>query len=405
MKRYIITALLPLLFMLIACEDSKVQITLNPDGSGKLAYRSTLIGFGIDYLDLEAEEFAETLKSNLRSNILGRFEGVDAWKDVTYDVDEEGDLNFQATVYFQDINQLKLPQPILGLYDGFAIVADGDQAKLSLVLPQEVETTETLSGDELEEALARIYSSYDQQAEFIQKGLELYQTELHLNLPGEIIHSEVFTTESETSSVGLQGDDLINTIDVMMQDEAFLLEQAKANLNPINAFPVNYFEAQLFAATPSLDFKLTGPSFDYSSEVTEEVRAASEAFLSEFGLETPDLEAYLAKVKPLLTQHDMAFTFQAGSAPVASVEVVPNLSTDNDTFDVDFVTQLIDNSGIEKAYPFVLSFRWFENNFDSTTGWRCVSYSGGGIEGVLPDFTSWFNAALFELGIDEYYHC
>ena len=116
MKRLHLAILIGILLLLTACKDTKASFILNPDGSGKLIYYDTLFGMA-DFLEgLEGEELQRNIDDNVRTNILGNFVGVDAWKDVSYSLNEAGDLVFEGTVYFKDVNELSLPEGTLGIY-------------------------------------------------------------------------------------------------------------------------------------------------------------------------------------------------------------------------------------------------------------------------------------------------
>ncbi len=398
MKKSLLITLLAVLLFLMGCEET--EITLNPDGSGKLVYRTTL--FDMIDTDLSGNELEASLKQSIRSNILTDFKGVDAWKDVTYNVNEMGDLSFEGTAYFKDINQLENGS-IMGLYDNFVFTTQDGQASLSFSY-EEIASSESLTGLAPEAILEQIEGAYEMQRNFLEKASDL-QTSLVLNLPGEVTSANAFSRD-EPISLTLTSEAWKTTLDVMMQDEAFLLEQANAKLNPLDTTPVAYFQEQLFNGMPSISFEASAASFDYDAEVSSEVRAASDSLLASLGLETPDLNTYLAKVEPLLTKNDMPFEFGEGSAPVAGVQIQSSEEHgEYGNIPVNFMIQLVDNSGNEHDYVFNIFFKWFEDEWDDSTGWRCASYEGGGIDNVLPDFTGWFNFALTELGIDSYYHC
>ncbi len=95
--------IVPALF-LAACIDVDETYTLNPDGSGKVSF--TLVYKPMNPFEKEKDP-ARQLKKAVQEE-MDKAQGVDAWKDISYERLEDGRFKIQATAYFKDLTQLKL---------------------------------------------------------------------------------------------------------------------------------------------------------------------------------------------------------------------------------------------------------------------------------------------------------
>lgn len=90
---------------LTGCFDTKQEITLNPDGSGKAVIESSFVS-------------ADTVFDNGRSpgggasnfvrKLIEDAQGVEAWRDVSFRDTAEGRTWFRGTAYFSDLSKLKV---------------------------------------------------------------------------------------------------------------------------------------------------------------------------------------------------------------------------------------------------------------------------------------------------------
>ncbi|MEY4918793.1 MAG: hypothetical protein RL616_2706, partial [Verrucomicrobiota bacterium] len=96
-------ALLPLVFF-TGCFDTQEEFTLNPDGSGKVVITSLCAPF-----EMTTGDEKKTPEQKLLAKVKGIFDntsGVAAWRDVTYNLADDGRLAFKGTAYFNDLNKV-----------------------------------------------------------------------------------------------------------------------------------------------------------------------------------------------------------------------------------------------------------------------------------------------------------
>jgi hypothetical protein len=89
-----------------SCIEEHQEITLNPDGSGKVTIANTVRPTA----ELSPEE-RETAARQFLIELL-RSRGVEAWTDVSYKVEPDGRLSAQATGYFSHLKGLTLTHAI-----------------------------------------------------------------------------------------------------------------------------------------------------------------------------------------------------------------------------------------------------------------------------------------------------
>jgi hypothetical protein len=98
------------------CIDLEQEITLNPDGSGKVAVRWVAAP-----MELGTAKGPEARAKDLLKDEVTKCEGVDTWKDVSCTARNDGKFEFRGTAYFKDFAQLKLHR----LLDGPAKILPG----------------------------------------------------------------------------------------------------------------------------------------------------------------------------------------------------------------------------------------------------------------------------------------
>ena len=99
--------------VITGCVEEKSEITLNPDGSGKVVYETTIQPVGYQgALDLRTNSQVELYRTI--GGLLTCSAGVDAWKDVSYKFVAEGEIYFKGTAYFSDISKLNIPSRYSG---------------------------------------------------------------------------------------------------------------------------------------------------------------------------------------------------------------------------------------------------------------------------------------------------
>ncbi len=104
--------LLPLVALLLAsCYETKQEITLNPDGTGKMRLESSFQNVNIGNQDASPEEALQAAVGR----IVNDSKGVDVWDDVSFKQLDDGRIHFAGTAYFKKIEAVEIPN--LGMFD------------------------------------------------------------------------------------------------------------------------------------------------------------------------------------------------------------------------------------------------------------------------------------------------
>jgi hypothetical protein len=93
-----------LLFLTSGCFDTTEDFTINPDGSGKVIHECLFqrMSFGA-----EKETPEEAMRSAVKE-VLEKSKGVDAWRDVSYQLRDDGRIFFRGTALFKNLSKLHL---------------------------------------------------------------------------------------------------------------------------------------------------------------------------------------------------------------------------------------------------------------------------------------------------------
>ena len=106
MKHFVPCTLLCLaLIFLTGCFDTKEEFTLNPDGSGKVVIESICAPLEMQVNEKQTPE--QKLQGAIRS-LFDNVKGITAWRDVTFERQDDGRVKFKGTAYFANINKVEL---------------------------------------------------------------------------------------------------------------------------------------------------------------------------------------------------------------------------------------------------------------------------------------------------------
>jgi hypothetical protein len=271
---------LPVLLTLgaLGCLDIEQDYAINPDGSGKV----TIHWIGAT-MDLGQDKGPDAKARAVLKEEITRAEGVDAWKDVTCVVRDDGKFEFKGTAYFRDISKVKLHS---GGFSMLSLKASKDAAGNLVV----VETGEKKPGAEPkplsdEEAKKKIQEErvkFAQMRPLMESMLTDLKVKTTVALPGKVGEATNFRKATDSSvSLSLEGKALLKTLDELAADDAWLrdhsLEGAGAADEALNE--------KIFGQKGPIQATTTGelkPLFDYETEAGA-ARPAPDELLKSLG--------------------------------------------------------------------------------------------------------------------------
>lgn len=271
MKNFLRSAfgLLPL-FLLTGCFDTQEEFTVNPDGSGKVSVNSICAPFEMNMGgDDEKKTPEQKLLSSVKS-LLENVKGVAAWKDVSYELQDDGRLKFKGTAYFADLN--KLDMNMLAIMDFAWMRTNGvfvirSQMKDSDKTPDsQMPVSEAEMPAKIKEARASFQSSKPML--FGMLGAAKQETVFHM--PGKVTKVDNFKLVDGTLKISFSGTNMITAMETLMLDDAWLRRQLAAGRSPMQDGPTDEeFNEKLFGEKlPVQAFVADGVAlFDYATEV------------------------------------------------------------------------------------------------------------------------------------------
>jgi hypothetical protein len=264
------------------CIEEKREFTINPDGSGKVVYDVIFTLVNIN-LDGEESDTQEDIKLAV-NGILQDSKGVDTWKDISYEMTDNGEIHFTGTALFPDIELLDISAG--GFSDDekihffknelgqivIEIRQDSDPEEEDTSSEEEQEAEE-LSEAELAQKIKEAKFEYNKTKPMILSMLGTLRKEAIFHLPGTITEISNFEKiDGTTVQFTFEGNRIIEAMEKMMADDDLLREQILAGKNLMQDGPGDELLANEMVygqrAPVRVVFDSTGKSlFDYDVEV------------------------------------------------------------------------------------------------------------------------------------------
>lgn len=260
------------------CIKQRAAYTLNPDGSGKIFCD---VIFSPLKLQLQSQESdaAASVQREVKK-ILYESEGIDAWADVSYKLNDAGDIQFVGTAYFPDIEQVKIKA---GGFNENSMLSfsKGATGAVSLELKPRSKDDDAadpndkpMTQEQVEKEVKAARLDYKGGRAMLVAMFGELDIDRVFHLPGEVATHSNFEKVSENSvRLHLQGTDIIGTLDKMMADEEWLTEQIRAGKRPMQDGPDDKkFNELMFgqaAGIKAVTVKDVQQQFDYEAEVKQ----------------------------------------------------------------------------------------------------------------------------------------
>jgi hypothetical protein len=264
------------------------------------------------------------LKKSVRE-ILSKSAGVDAWKDVSYKVTDDGRMYFKGTAYFPDINGLSIRSPNIssdmmrlsftrnGLGE-ITIEIKGQEQPGAANAPQTALPAPAVPEEKLGELIQQAKVQYQQSRAMIQGVFSGLKVETILHLPGQIKEVSNFERiDDSTVRLAFDGAKTLRIVDRIMQDDDWLREQIRTGKDPMSSGPESdlMLNEMLFGQRAPIRVVVAGtakPLFDYSTEAAA-AKTNYTSMLGELGLggvvspgtpevEKPPSEAIITEITP-----------------------------------------------------------------------------------------------------------
>ncbi|NWK55958.1 hypothetical protein HW115_10065 [Verrucomicrobiaceae bacterium N1E253] len=295
MKRLLIISLL-LPFLLTSCFQEEKTFIINPDGTGKVEFKATFPLDSVISLGNEKELTPEKKAKNAVTKIIEESEGVAAWANVSYKINDEGKIEFQGTAYFKDLNKVELKmgsidsntlKPTLVKKNGLVTIEcaleskNGDKAKPKKDQPKWDEMTEK----QQKLAIAKTRQQLQQMKGMLSGMAGDMSTKVTIQLPIPGQKASGFKKLSDSSfSITQTGQMMLDGIDKVLADEK-IMQTISGDINMTDEPPAEVMHQMFgFSINPTVSFPATAkPAFDYKKELKAAQKAAP-AMMKKLGL-------------------------------------------------------------------------------------------------------------------------
>jgi hypothetical protein len=265
---------------LSGCFETKQEFTLNPDGSGKVVHESKF-----QTMDLsDGKRGSEKQMKAAVAEILGQSKGVDAWRDVSYALLDDGRIAFKGTAYFRNLSALDIPNQTMLEFDWTA--TDDHRTGVLTLRAKERDGKEekpaispgNLSPEQLKQMLKENRAQYQQIKPMMTMIIGAMKHEVLFHLPGRLDKSSAFQKETSGAlSLGFEGTRMLDAMEQLIGDDAWMARNSGA-LGPDAAPPMDEQMSQLLfgdkGPVQATVIGVEGAVFDYEAEVA----AAREEF-------------------------------------------------------------------------------------------------------------------------------
>jgi len=275
------------------CFEGKADITLNPDGTGRIVGEITFQATGpwavrsTSKSDLQPDDPETQMKEIVRT-ILKSSRGIEAWKDVSFKRLPDDRIQFKGTAYFEDISKVKIHPDDARSRAAFG--PEGDKV-LMLILHRPEDTGRTsrrrYSAESLAARMKSMRRSFREARGPI--GLHLANMTLHLRFHVPGVPNEVKGLEQSGRALTFSttGPQLIRHMDSLVANHAELRRMAMAGQSLSGRSLGKAISRKVFSQKGEVWAKMTGhfrPRFDYGTEV-EAAEDGEKEMLVKLGLE------------------------------------------------------------------------------------------------------------------------
>jgi len=275
------------------CFEGKADVTLNPDGTGKIVGEITFqpttrwAGRTSSDPDLKLNDPETGMKEIVRKILKGT-RGVEAWKDVSFKRLPDDRIHVKGTAYFEDISKVRIYPD-----DARSRAAFGPEGKktLMLVLHRPTETGGTsrrgYSSGNLAARMKSMRRDFREARGPV--GLELADMELDLRfrVPGVVSEAKGLEQLGRTLTFSTTGPQLIRHIASLVADNTNLRRMAAAGQSLTGRSLGKLISSRVFSQRGEIWAKMTGharPQFNYETEV-EAAETQEKEMLVKLGLE------------------------------------------------------------------------------------------------------------------------
>ena len=268
--------------VLAGCLETKQEVTLNPDSSGKVVFElkqplDAMMNMNFDGQEQKQEPPEEKAKKEV-AEILKNSKGVDAWEDVSYSIDDADNLVFKGTAYFKSYNnaviggQMKTEKSSQVKIDstGMTVSWKQDKKKMGKPVPDKAAEPVQLSEKELAKQVRKTQLQLRQTLAMMGPMLGGFKDEITFRLPGRIDKLNNFKKiDDNTVSIAIDGEKILKVMQEFANDQDAIAKAVKQGEK--DGPGDDYMNAKIFGNNGPIEAHASKlkPQFDYQKAVAE----------------------------------------------------------------------------------------------------------------------------------------
>lgn len=273
---------------LTSCYETKLDYEINPDGSGRVVVEVQSASMMSQLGHIGGKEAAGP--GALAKDVLRKSSGIDTWKDIEIKTMDDGKSFFKGTAYFKDLRVVRFKE--ISMLDSVSLVQNKKTITVSIG-GDENKARNTASKaptkEELDQAIKEQKAGFQQMKPMLTAILGTMKTDISIRLPGQLQKSTNFKTGKQGRlSLSMEGQKMLDALERLMADDAFIRRQAQAGANIKDKPPMgDELREMLFGEKGPVMAEFKGPFkplFDYESEASA-ARAGYDAMLVALGID------------------------------------------------------------------------------------------------------------------------
>lgn len=265
--------LLPFLalgIVVAGCFDTEREITINPDGSGKIVVTETSPRLELMFGGSDTKVDPKKELREFVTGVIENSEGIEIWKDVSYKNVGKDKRYFKGTAYFRDISEVKFARLSNAAFlvtkndDGTMTVRFGDPKSSEAEEDYEVDPA-SMSEAELQQKADSLKQNFQQSMAMLTSALNGMRDRSTIHAPGTLHDVHGFTQKGRDLSIEITGTQIMAVLDSLSNSPAFFKEMAR---NPKQSDQQEKMFSALFNGMPVAVVRVDGkPLFNYEKEV------------------------------------------------------------------------------------------------------------------------------------------
>jgi len=280
--------------MAAGCFETKQDMTLNPDGSGKTRVEVIMSDMPFQMPPDQEPPPPELVAKQFAKSVLDESKGVDTWSDVEVGRTEDSRSRFTGTAYFKDFTKVQIQGTKM---EGVTLAPDGKGGVILKMEPPKGDKEKKpdaqppqMTEEQIQQAIQAERMKWQQLKPMMTMMLGKMKMELIFHLPGPLTQVKGFAKTADGGvRFAMEGAKVLAALDKFMADDAYVRQQVLTGGGDPGQPPMDdpAVIKEMFGIEGALEAHAGPPvkaQFDYQAEV-QAAKAAYPAMIKKLGLD------------------------------------------------------------------------------------------------------------------------